>query len=97
LTKIAPLTSASDVLAHKLLSTDLLPGKAEEELVFLETLFRRNTPAAVEYTYDTDAFVQANGMMHASTKHKNPADDLLHAIDNIRQGTISPVSFHPFQ
>jgi hypothetical protein len=82
--------------ALKLLSTDLLPGKAEEELVFLETLFRRNTPAAVEYTFDTDAFVQANGMMQAATEHKKPADDLLHAIDNIRAGAISAESFHPF-
>lgn len=60
----------------------------------LETLFRRKTPAAVEYTYDTDASIRANGMMNTSTlKRRTPADDLLLAISNIRAGAISEEAF----
>ena len=75
-------------LARTLLGTELLPWKAELELEMLTTLFGRNIPSAVDYTYDTDVATKFNSVVESRTK-RSPAEDLMKAIFTIRAGAVS--------
>lgn len=77
-------------LAKQLLETDLLPWKAEIELEMLTTLFGRNTPGAVDFTYDTDVATKLNSIVHTRSKRsRTPAEELMKAILAIRAGAVS--------